>query len=381
MIQAYKYTTTPQYFLPPYGTSPLINYKPFTFSDVYNTHSVGFVDIHESTARICSCEVILNYINFTGNCPSMNIYFGTQNKEILLWSGSTTDNEFAWLQNGTIVFTDKSIIPISRVCNMPVPRTLDSPPTFQNPIIYVQPAEPLFNLSTADSGGIFKLRLESSDPNMTTFNGTLNWGMNVNESNSCPLLPPVYTINTTTGLLNLSYPQMYVSKAIRIEMSPHLMRMFSFGSQSRQFDSLTKRYRLLFPSLSLTHPMTSSNLTNGNNIITWTQMASTKYRLNNIDRILVVGRNIEIAGEIFDNFISKNTIADFSVNNEVDLHDLMYSFEGSVVPFRRYALTSDRPFQEISFDIYASYIDGSLVKILLSPGTNMELKILFIPKN
>jgi hypothetical protein len=209
---------------------------------------------------------------------------------------------------------------------MPPPRVLDSPPTFQNPIIYVQPAEPLFGLSTVDSGGVFKIRIESSDANMLTYSGTLNWGFNCVESNSAPLLPPVYSINTTTGLLNLSYAQMYVSKAIRLEMSPFLARMFSFGSQSRQFDSQTKRYRFLFPSLSLAHPMTSSNLTNGNNIIVWSQMSSTKYRLNNIDRILVVGRNISIAGEVFDNFISKNTICDFSVSNEVDLNDLHYSF-------------------------------------------------------
>jgi len=345
----------------------------FTYSHDYwfNTFDMSYTDSHTftnyPTKRTVAPSVTINKVSFLSATNNISILFGHNNKEVLLWSGNLNDEEYKRFSDSTIIFADYGLTPLSSMRNT-------SPGTY-----VVQPAEPLYLLSTAASGGTYHIRLEQNDPYTTPpgIGGQIIYSYTLYESDSVPTIAPIYSINNN-GLLQLEYPQYYFTRNITITMTPKLMRMLSFGAQSRNWSPHIQKYIISWPGTDLTHPLV--DFTNGNLLLKWEQFQSTRYRLNNCERILIVGRNIAVMGEFFDGNVAKNTIADFLVNTDSDMTTLSYSTDAGVVPFRRYPLMSNRELVAMSFDIYANYVDGSLKKIEIPPGTSFTMKLLFTRK-
>jgi hypothetical protein len=345
----------------------------FTYSHDYSfiTLDSSYTDSQEFTnypsKRAVACSVTITKFLLLSEPNNISIFFGHENREVLLWSGNLNDEEYKRFGDSTIIFADYGLTPMSSMRNT-------APGTYA-----IQPAEPLYLLSTAASGGVYHIRLEANDTYVTPpgISGQLIYSYSLYETDAAPVIAPIYSINSN-GLLQLEYPQYYVSSNITLTMTKHLMRMLTFGAQSRNWSPHIQKYIVSWPGVTLTHPLL--NFTNGNLLLKWEQFQNTKYRLNNCERILIVGRNLAVVGEFFDGNIAKNTIADFIVNTDSDMTTLSYSTDAGVVPFRRYPLTSNRELVAMSFDIFANYVDGSLRKIEIPPGTSFNMKILFTRK-
>jgi hypothetical protein len=282
------------------------------------------------------------------------LYLGTANKEILLCSTSSTSPEFSYMNDASaaIKFSDASLISLKQVIN-----------TSKRSRIYgnvVQPAEPLSKLMSALSGGHFTLR--------SVGNVTCQWSIDIIESTSMPQLPPFFNINTS-GKLELIYSKNYPINDIKLVMSPKLERMFSFGHQARIWKG--QYYEFMWPSLAFQDDV---------DLITWTQIYNTKYRMCLARKILVIGPGLNVSGEYFDTSRQENIIADFMLDTEQDLGNLIFSTDAGIAPWRRYSLNSDTPLTDIRVQIKVMYEDQSTSLINIGYGSSFELKLLFIPK-
>jgi len=301
--------------------------------------------------KLCYINVCIS--NLVASGP-FQLYLGTANKEVLLCSMSSTDPEYSYISDPTaaIRFSDASLMSLKQVTN-----TAKRARIYGN---FVQPAEPLSKLMSALSGGHFTLR--------SVGNVSCQWELEIIESNTQPQLSPFFNINSS-GKLELIYSKNYPINNIKLCMSPKLERMFSFGHQARIWKG--DHFEFMWPSLAFQDDI---------DLITWTQIYNTKYRMCLARKILVVGIGFNIVGEYFDSLNQQNVIADFMIDTEQDLGNLVYSTDAGVMPWRRYSLKSDMPLLELKVQIFAQYEDQSTSLINIGYGSSFELKLLFVPK-
>lgn len=312
--------------------------------------------------RLAGLNVTIGGLTLTSALPShVSIIVKTSSKECLLWAGNTNDPEFAYLTNASqpITFSDSALLPFNRC--------IDTKGVYK-----FQPYESLLNLST-ELCTTMQIIIKSKDISLT---GSFKYGYTCGciVDDSFPSIAPTYNIDTK-GMLTLQLQQAYIYRNIRVELSPKLFRLLTFGAQSRRWIPEESVYQLIYPSLLLTHPL-EDNL---QQILTIEQFQSTKYRFNHITNILVVARNLDVQGEFYNDYIRDNTVQDFALETSVDMENLIFTTDGGLVPLRRYKMNASTPLTHLMFDIRAQYSDGSTRVIYLKPGSAFQCKIAFFP--
>ena len=310
---------------------------------------------------LAGIEVSIGGLNITNSTNAhIAIYFKTASSECLLWSGYMTDPEYALLTDAAnpITFTDASLVPFSRCLDV-------------KGVYKFQPVESLLNVVTQSTLS-YQINIVSSD---ITITGTFKYGISMGYTTSYPTIPPSYNIDSK-GLLTLQIQQSYIYRNIKIEMSPKLFRMFTFGAQSRRWIADEGMYQIIYPSVLLNHPIADNQY----QILTIEQFQSTKYRFNNITNILVLARNLDVNGEYYQDYIKDYVLQDFYVDSSTDMENLLYTNDSAgLIPTRRYKMNSSLPLTSLAFEIFAQYSDGSSKRLNIRPGCTFQLKIGFFP--
>ena len=325
--------------------------------------------------RVCSVKLtITNMVMNTNFNMPFSLMLSNANNEVLVFSTSPSEKEYSYLASNTgVTFAEYGINPFVKIQDMPIS---------SSNVVY--PMESFLKFSNNGSGNTWNISVIPTSGLITNnFSIAFNYTLEVIEMPDLPSLPPVFNLNTT-GYLKLLYQQNYPFKNIKIELTPKLHRMLCLSSQSRRFLSDVDRFELIYPSLPLTHPMINlqsggylGTTTNGYNIITFQQFEKTSYRLVNIDKILVSANQLGVTSEFYNDYYQQQVIQDFVINKDSDLSELVYSTDASVKPYRRYRLNNETPVQNIGFQIFTQYIDGSVLKVQIPAGTTFSMKVGF----
>jgi hypothetical protein len=65
---------------------------------------------------------------------------------------------------------------------------------------------------------------------------------------------------------------------------------------------------------------------------------------------------------------SVTTLTDFDNPTDLNLTDLFYSTDASIIPWRRYKLKSSGPLQSIDFNVYVDSSNGSQLLLQIPPS-------------